>query len=46
MQESKVTPWEVKGEVDYNRIVKEFGVSRIDNKLLDRIKKHTNSKES
>ena len=37
----KVTPWEVKGDVDYDKLVKEFGVSKIDNKLLERIKKHT-----
>src|SRR3989344_3575048 len=37
----KVTPYEVSGEVDYEKIIREFGVSRIDTKLLDRIKKHT-----
>ena len=36
-----VTPWEVRGEVDYDRLVKEFGTERIDGKLLERIKKHT-----
>ncbi len=41
MQESTVTPWEVKGNIDYDKIVKEFGVSRIDDKLLKRIQKHT-----
>lgn len=40
-KEMKVTPWEVSGEVDYDRLIKEFGVSRIDDKLLERIKKHT-----
>ena len=35
-----VTPWEVKGDVDYEKIIKEFGVSKIDSKLLERIKKH------
>ena len=25
-----VTPWDVKGEVDYNRLIKEFGVEKID----------------
>lgn len=38
---SKVTPWEVSGEVDYDRLVKEFGVQRIDEKILERIKRHT-----
>lgn len=37
----KVTPWEVSGEVDYDKIVKEFGVSRISDKLMKRIEKHT-----
>jgi len=36
-----VTPWEVSGNVDYNRLIKEFGTERIDEKLLNRIKKHT-----
>ncbi|PKM91919.1 MAG: tryptophan--tRNA ligase, partial [Euryarchaeota archaeon HGW-Euryarchaeota-1] len=37
----KMTPWEVKGTVDYDRIVKDFGLQLIDEKLLNRIKKHT-----
>ena len=37
----KVTPWEVSGDIDYDKLVKKFGVSKIDKKLLDRIKKHT-----
>jgi len=36
----KVTPYNVSGEVDYGKLVKEFGVSIIDDKLLERIKKH------
>ncbi len=36
-----VTPWEVKGEVDYNKLIKEFGTEKIDEMLLNRIKKHT-----
>jgi len=36
-----VTPWEVKGDVDYNKLIRKFGTSRIDSKLLKRIKKHT-----
>jgi tryptophanyl-tRNA synthetase len=38
---AKVTPWEVKGNVDYERLIKEFGLSKIDTDLLKRIKKHT-----
>lgn len=37
-----VTPWEVSGEVDYGKLVKEFGTELITDKLLERIKKHTN----
>jgi tryptophanyl-tRNA synthetase len=36
-----VTPWDVSGEVDYGKLIKEFGVSEIDEKLLSRIEKHT-----
>ncbi|MEK6925638.1 MAG: tryptophan--tRNA ligase [Nanoarchaeota archaeon] len=39
-EKSVVTPWEVKGDVDYSKLIKEFGVSKIDEKLLTRIKKH------
>lgn len=41
MKEAKVTPWEVSGDIDYNKLIKKFGVSEIDDKLLQRIKKHT-----
>ncbi len=36
----KVTPWEVKGNINYDKLIKEFGVSKIDSKLLNRIEKH------
>ena len=41
MEKFKVTPWEVQGKVDYNRLIKEFGVSKLDSKLLKKIEKHT-----
>jgi len=34
-----VTPWEVSGDVDYKRLVREFGIREIDDSLLKRIKK-------
>lgn len=40
-EEFKVTPYEVLGEVDYSRLVKEFGVSPLDEKTLERLKKNT-----
>ena len=40
-EEFKVTPWDVKGSVNYEKLIKEFGVSKIDDKLLKRLQKHT-----
>ena len=37
----KVTPWDVSGDINYDRLVKEFGVQKIDSKIIDRIRKHT-----
>lgn len=34
-----VTPWEVKGEIDYDRLIEEFGTEKIDEVLLERMKK-------
>ena len=36
-----VTPWEVSGVVDYDKLVDRFGTQRIDDALLERIRKHT-----
>lgn len=38
---AKVTPWKVKGKIDYDQLIKEFGVSKLDSNLLQRIKKYT-----
>jgi tryptophanyl-tRNA synthetase len=35
-----VTPWEVKGKVDYDKLIQQFGTQPIDGKLLKRIEKH------
>ncbi len=40
-KEFEVTPYEVSGEVDYSKLIKKFGVDKIDKNLLKRIKKHT-----
>jgi tryptophanyl-tRNA synthetase len=40
-QEFTVTPWEVKGEVDYDKLVEQFGTQVIDDALLERIRKHS-----
>ncbi len=39
MDNFKVTPWEVSGTVDYNKLIKQFGTSRIDSKLRERLAK-------
>ncbi|MEM4237835.1 MAG: tryptophan--tRNA ligase [Candidatus Nitrosocaldaceae archaeon] len=36
----RVTPWSVEGEIDYNKLVREFGTMMINDELLARIKKH------
>jgi tryptophanyl-tRNA synthetase len=35
----KVTPWEVKGNIDYDKLIKEFGVSPISTKIKKRLEK-------
>ena len=39
MQEMKITPWEVSGKIDYEKLIKEFGVKRISESLKNKIKK-------
>lgn len=41
MHKPSVTPWEVTGQIEYTKLTKEFGTQLIDDKLLQRIKKHT-----
>jgi len=41
MADMKVTPWEVIGDVDYEKLRRDFGLDRIEQPLLDRIRKHT-----
>ncbi len=40
-EESVVTPWKVEGEVDYSKLIKDFGCSPIDQTLLDQIERLT-----
>jgi tryptophanyl-tRNA synthetase len=40
-EEFSVTPWEVKGKVDYDRLIKEFGTDKIEEDLLAELKKFT-----
>ena len=36
-KEFKITPWEVKGEIDYEKLVKDFGVSEINEKIRKKL---------
>ncbi len=36
----KVTPWEVSGHIDYDRLVKEFGTKHLTPKILKRVEKY------
>ncbi len=38
--EFEVTPWEVKGEVDYEKLIRRFGTKKITEDLRQKIKKH------
>lgn len=37
----EVSPWDVKGKVDYNKLIKKFGTNRLDKKIKNRMEKHT-----
>jgi len=39
--EMVVTPWEVRGKVNYERLIREFGTQPLTSELLQRIAKHT-----
>ncbi len=39
MEKMKVNPYDVQGEVNYDRLISEFGIKSIDEKLLKRIEK-------
>lgn len=39
--EMVVTPWEVKGKINYERLIREFGTQPITEQLLQRIRKYT-----
>jgi len=36
-----VTPWHVEGDIDYDKLIKQFGTEKISSDILDRIKKNT-----
>jgi len=40
-EEMVVTPWEVAGKIDYDKLIREFGTQPLTPEILDRIRKHT-----
>lgn len=38
---AKVTPYQVSGDIDYDKLIKDFGVRKIDNTVLAEIEKYT-----
>jgi tryptophanyl-tRNA synthetase len=40
-EEFKVTPWQVSGDIDYDKLIKQFGTQPLNDQTLARIKKHT-----
>lgn len=40
-EEYTVTPWKVVGNIDYQKLIKDFGVAEIDSNLLGRIEKRS-----
>ena len=35
-----VTPWEVRGKVDYNKLIRQFGTQPLTDELMKRLQKH------
>ena len=40
-EEFVVTPWEVRGRVDYSKLINQFGLQLLTDELLERLRKHT-----
>jgi len=40
-EEMVVTPWEVSGKIDYDKLAREFGTQPLDPEILERVRKHT-----
>ena len=45
MTSDKVTPWDVSGKVDYDKLIKEFGVSYLTDEIKEKIKKISEKKK-
>lgn len=39
-EEMVVTPWEVRGKIDYDKLIRQFGTQPLTDKLLKRLQKH------
>ncbi|KAJ0264184.1 hypothetical protein HA466_0025820 [Hirschfeldia incana] len=41
LSEQTVTPWTVRGEIDHEKVIKQFGCKKIDESLIDRVERLT-----
>lgn len=41
----KLTPWEVEGKIDYNRLIEKFGTSKVTDELKEELRLKTKSKK-
>ena len=44
MTKTEVTPWDVSGKIDYDKLIKEFGVNYISDEIKEKIKKLSEKK--
>lgn len=39
--ETKITPWEIKGKIDYQKLIEKFGTSEVNEKILNTLEEKT-----
>lgn len=44
-EEFIVTPWEIQGKIDYNKLIKQFGTAPVDKQILEKLRSKTKSKK-
>lgn len=44
-EEFKVTPWAIEGKVDYDKLIKQFGTTAVNQEILEKLKNKTKSKK-
>ena len=44
--EFKITPWEVEGEIDYNKVIEKFGTQPIDSQIIEKLSENRRGSSS